>query len=1635
MKLFNFWFFNQILQVYIFLLINISFVENAEDDQNCNGCKVDDNKKCVIDESIVGGKCENNCRPDLYNNNGKCYDCSNAFYTSQIYSIENESCKAKDASHCNKIIYDNNQCVNDCGSSMFEFGDYCYSNCNGNNKEEHEFLQNTCQCKTGNIYTFEDIAQDKKYLRCIESCPSGYFDARTKYCVPKCEGETDRINPDNSCTELCHDSFLFIQTEIINDKTETKKYCVSNCPNSAKFYYDNGIEKECQTECNSEYYSKVTTTDQITKYECLDSCDGTFNNNNFMILIDVNENIRQCTNLPYTSSTNYICGGEGEAKDFPYQYNNYCLRDCKDTQDIFQRITFRVNDNLQKFCSEECKEVIGDISRPFLDLNTLSCYQECSETSNKFYFANECINSCEIKNIPYHLDDTGECVYLCPSEYHLLEKEKTCYKECPKDSEYKYINEYNKCDTCDISQGYIYEDNQILYCKKSCIINSITIESNADDITTNLVTKKMSHKVDDNKCFEEKCDQNNDEYKYSIGVTNSIEEDNPDIYICYKSCKDIPGDFLYEYNNKCYKQKPSAGEVSLSTELEYYYIENGIFKYLKDEDTAKKECSKKGLYYLNKNVKECIKDCNSKDDYKTLYTLNEDGSIETFGECLDNCPEENTDNSEPNYFYSSEEKICYKQKCPYKTMFKVENGSPIKVKNEENCLAECNSNYPYRSKDGKACYDFCPNKFYIEINGKKMCVDSCDSNYYYFDGEYNCLNQCTKKNNKNESIFYYYNESNICLESCNTEDQSFQYAFEALQSHQPCLNECPFPYKYYEKDKLCISDCDGGFLEKTNSNKCVSSCGNGKFIINGNICSDNCTEEEPFYYPLIIKTDTMYKCTSNCKKAEKQYTVFEKDNNGFYQCLEICSKQVVYESECLNNCPEGLYQENGGCGAKCINKKYYEKNEDGGFYECKDVCNGENKYITSNNECKKYCPFGENFIGKGNKCKSFCSQEDGEYYKKLEDIHEDTKIYSIYKCVEKCSDLITYNTDQNGHIPVDNNIYILDETKECVSESPSDKIYYESEKDGEKIYYSLCLKDDNKPYSVPSTLFTSDPQKNECKEICPPNTYFGNDKICVANCKDKNNNKIINTKDNSCVNKCDLNSNYKYLLNDTSDPNDIKLKCVENCNGKKYSIYDYICVDKCTEPLNFVKNNQICDYACDEGQFANLNSENEYECKDSCDNNLVYYENENICYEDCWTGDYKIEYTNICVKSCDEKSTEEKKYYFYEPKDNSSPFKNNTCVTECPNDKPFKDINNHCIESCQDSFYKYYLPSDKKCLENCKDNYVKNEYECLLKCPYDKFEDENRNCIDSCTNSKGGNYYFYKSEKKCLKKCNDTDYISGDYECVSSCPENKFIDNKRCVDLCPSDKNYYIGIYLENGQQTLCLTDCQTDYPFFTFDNNNCRKCSSSCPTYYISNKDPYVNSKECVENCEGDYKYYIKKNKYKECLEICPIDRRYYISDLTSNIECLKECPPTHPYHKSNSFECLNKCDTNYAAYDVASNNKECVSSCEINDFWIKEKLSDNSEVTLCVKNCSDIDYVRFYTPERECVKICNSTQNLRGNEKKGICECISLFYFNDNGIVTCFDYEVQKCGEKNKDYPIQINGTNQCIKIVMVF
>ena len=691
--------FLKLIVTYLILIQCIQIVISDDSISICSGCEVVNNI-CKIGNSEGANQCnEYYCKP----NGDSCIDCSSALKSSlsKYYSIENGVCiKKSGGSDCNKIIIENNQCVDACPEDLYEFGDFCYIKCYGNNAADEFKLgletdtsnpTRKCKCKDDK-YFIEETINNKKYFRCVDSCPSGYFDANTNKCVDKCEGSTNKITPENGCTDIClDDQFLFEQSEKINDETITKFYCVKNCPDEARFFYQDtslNQERKCLKECNKyDFYSVEVDTSGYKKYKCSDRCNGI----SFIDLI----------------SNYFFCGSNTEScnESFPYKYRSSCLRDCSDTQKLqmFEntKTYFLIDEsdtNYQKYCSEECQ--LQNSIKLFKNSNTLSCHSSCEETTNKFNFNNECVNSCDEQH-PYHLYDKGTCVSKCEDgnedekEYHLLLEEKTCYTEVPNGIEYKILdiinNEWNTCKipknpgSPSYGEGFIYNN----ICYQSC----------------NIAGEQYFHIVNDNHCIEN-CINNGGIYKYSIG------DDSKQNYVCYSSCKDIPGDFKHEYGFKCYEGK-QAGELDYS---EYYYKESDIYKHIKSNDAGQinNYCSKLGLYYLKDDDKQCVKDCLT-EEYKELFSKDESGNIISLGKCLGNngC-------NDKYLFISENQKICYTEAdCPYKKYTDTDSSE-----NNKYCVIQCPSKYQYESEDGKNCVSTCDN-FYIENEGKKICVPNC----------------------------------------------------------------------------------------------------------------------------------------------------------------------------------------------------------------------------------------------------------------------------------------------------------------------------------------------------------------------------------------------------------------------------------------------------------------------------------------------------------------------------------------------------------------------------------------------------------------------------------------------------------------------------------------------------------------------------------------------------------------------------------------------------------------------------------------------------------------------------------------------------------------------------------------------
>ena len=1592
------------------------------------------NIKC--DSSICAGK--QNCKETLLYPDFYCIISSSEtnkyFYVENQFNAGDKVCHTTD--QCNdKVVVKTNECVLNC-ADLIEIGDFCFKSEEITNSDKYKDVPFTNK-KVCEDYTYIKLIDGKEYHICIDDpskiegenqiivnnkCPSLYYDIDEKICKDSCGNKTITISkgkePEDEeftyyeCRNKCEykeetigdviqkKSFEIYESIEEANSNKNKIYCGEKCPPKAPYYYSisGKISPKCIERCDNKHFYNDNN-------ECSPYC-----NNNY--IVEESKDFFKCTNEE--------CNG-----NYPFKYQKACLKNCKVTQsdNTFKKITYSISssDHTINICVDDCFSYDNKL---YSDDESFSCVSKCSDTSNIYHYNHKCYKSCSMLNLlnndnqKYYYIKTSlepnsqteensnlnelECVTKCPNGYYLLSDE-ICIKYCPKSSENSYVDLKNKkCSTCKKGEGFILNTEltdttspKNIFCYESCPPNTY-------------------HKINDNICY----DQTTEDKTCYFPVDNKE--------VCYPSCKDIPGDYKYEKNNLCYEEF-NCGD-------KYYYQIEGHTKCIENDDDLLRECARQNLNYLE--GKECKSSC---DNYKiepekTIYS-----GVTKLGKCC------SSPSCDTNYKYYSEDDKILHNSCSLKA---IENFDSPKTSTKGTCVANCPDDFPYE-KDN-VCSSICNDYYYLAADKKKSCVSNCATiNKFYFEGERECLDSCSKSIDGNLKHFYYSSPDNKCYFSCSLINK-YSLDINLEHSHQKCLDICPDHHKYYfENDLKCLSDCNEGFHESDSRDKCVLQCKSDEVVIDGNICSSECNSKEPFsaYVYLEEKQVFINKCVANCKDGGYDFFYNSK-------CMKECPKEAPYHyqngMECLENCPEGYFSDANICLTKCNDSPYFILDEENKFYKCVQNCDSSEYYISSTGECVKKCHVGENFIGKNKKCKNFCDEnEDGKYYKKYseEETTSEGMKYNIYLCVN------TYG----------NNEYLVDGTNEIVTDScPENKPYLSI---NGNICYKDCKNDALYPFS------TQENDKKICSFECKGDEkYFDKEeKICLPNC-DIYSNNIINEEDNSCVSECNLNSSFKFQTQKEENGN---VYCSEECklgSKQKYSEIDFICTDKCLPPYNYVDGN-LCLDKCPPNKFAkkkedntgenenngeNENEENiEYECVNQCGENEYYYEKDRTCIANCG-DDYVIENTNICTTDCSSVS-KEIEYHFYEPLSGSSsgsetgatpsPSPQKTCVIKCPIDKQFLRENNHCDTKCNSEIFIYYIEEEKKCLDKCPSEMVIDEdlptesdpstetygKICKASCPKEKFLDQKtKTCISNCTESTMRAYYYIPDVNICLDKCDDPLYMNG-YECVSSCPNegNIYLDTitRNCVSKCTEGKNYVIYEFThgEKDTQKKCQDNCTEDYPYYIVNETlGINECVSLCPYYVLPNKEYPIPIKCYTEKCPDGYKYFVKyDNGTSQCFMSCPNDMKYY----DSFNQCYKECPTESPYFKFSSNECFSECNNK-----IDYKTKECVMDCSNNQKWAKGE----DEKIYCLDECNT--EVGIFLSGKECVKSCDSEKYLVNDitdpsNKK--CNCMNLYHLDESGNKLCFNSQIKECGELNSDaaeYKYRIyNGsepTNECSK-----
>ena len=1538
---------------FAILLLVINFViYRIHCENECNCENISDAQSCK------------NCNPNCVYKNDKCIYCqdltSKPYYKITGEDPETPTCqtiKEKSQSDNYKLIYNSKEYVDSiCPTGYKEGGDICYEE--SSKFSELGFVDDN---KCSKYYYTEKI-DGFTYMICVNKCPYKYqyYDKDSNECLEKCENNyLKRIkNEDNTyifrCSNSCDSSSDPKEYKYeYKDSTASSSiyYCLEECPNEAKYTFDDDDSNECRKDCGEKKFLKGKI--------CSDSCDKSKYN------FDTNKQTLLCPESSASSESSNGC-----SEDYPYLFNeNYCLKSCKDSNnDLFESIGSGIkavtylNEN-QKKCLKE------DECNDFIDVNELKCVKNCKSSSSGPYWKGKlCKESCNIINF-----DTLECINDCTT--YTVKNSKFCYSECP--GEKHFINSSNdkECQTCNYpndpehpadGEGYYKDDGK---CYSIC---------------------DKYHNNGDNYCFEKECKTFN---KYKPSDSNT----------CYNSCEEIKSlGYKYEKDYICYKDKLTIGEDSAYI---YYYSSSGIYKYT----TNQEDCLKAGYSYLEDS--ECVKQCKSDQKYRALP------SNSKLGICFDSI-EPIPDKCK---YYNKTTKIC-SDNCE---LFIIEDSEYING-NKENCVLQCpESLYEYEKE--KICSRTCDLNFVSE-KPKKKCMHSCDKFQLEADSSSsptNCVDKCKKDVDGNTIYmnFKIVNGNKICSDGCGENE----YSLSKENDHQFCLSKCPDTHPYHDNNNTCVSQCN---YYKQN-NKCADNCGNGEYAFPGNFCSTNkCPSSAPFYYSKEISNGGSFKiCVNNCAENEHKFKYYKinkvcDSSNPLVcfeekQCIENCGDSnninLNYEGRCVDECPDGLFQNETTCISRC-NPNIYSK--DSNNLKCLSQCPSEGKkYLTSSGECASVCPNGENYIGDNNKCLSSCKENNGkEFYQKIDNTVEGI---NNYKCLEKCDTLKN-----------------IEGTKECV---PNCNTMYEYG----GICYKSCLS--NSPPFQFSTINneSGENSKNICSDKCHESQpYYANDKICKTGCSDLSFNKTINDTEGSkaCVEECDLNSEYKFLDKKTNGET-TTLYCRKECSGsnKRYLKSNYKCIDKCPEPNNFIvedENNPVeCLNKCpNDKPYARLKNE-EYICSniecgkgddDTSQKQEYYYLNNKICIEKCEDNDYLITGSNICTTSCDYYNS--KKLYSFEKEGIQK-----QCVFLCndiesENNLLFSSLDGKCVDNCGPK--EFYDINDKICKIKCPIGKKIDGQECKDKCNLqdaeNKFENENGFCVKNCSESKTGYIYHKKNEYQCINTCSNL-YLEGN-ECVETCSgDNPYMYGKLCYQRCPIDKRFF------TQDNKICSFDCPKDKPYYKItgtDPDFQYECVSNCQAY-IENPDQFMNAKKCLGDECNEGQYYIKKGTDDQiqyiCYTECPSSHPFL-----DDKECLTKCPESK-VHNPNDNKCISyqDCETKIINYG----DNQCVERCPLNDY-IYEETIDTNKITFCVKNCSMAEkiYSKYHeTPiptfkksfDKKCLEECPQYSVANNNNE---CICERLFYYNQTtGVKYCLNPDLTMC-ETIKDYSILKIGENEC-------
>ena len=440
-------------------------------------------------------------------------------------------------------------------------------------------------------------------------------------------------------------------------------------------------------------------------------------------------------------------------------------------------------------------------------------------------------------------------------------------------------------------------------------------------------------------------------------------------------------------------------------------------------------------------------------------------------------------------------------------------------------------------------------------------------------------------------------------------------------------------------------------------------------------------------------------------------------------------------------------------------------------------------------------------------------------------------------CIEKCPFGFAENVSTRTCDKCDG--YYSVSKRECSSDCSSgkydlNKYCNDCENEGLMFYKNICVDSCESIYSEYIE------ESNSCYNCKEHNKHFYINK-CVDACPIGTIEDVIH---NECI-SCKAQS--KYYLNGT---------CVDNCNDNQLYYDDtYVCYtcDEKDEAFPYKQGDQCVD-KCSEGFSTN---EERFKCIYCKEFNMFYYNDK--CYSECSFG-YLYDNDNICY-TCKDKFPSTTPY-----------IQDNECVDKCSRGYEINEEYKLCT-SCK-SLHQF-LNHKFKCADTCEEYSLYDEYNVCYFCNETSLTYyQDGSCVERCSlghevntelstciNCKRNDLYYVYSQHKCLNETSCEEHSLKDednficYLCKDMYPSKPWIFNNDCVEVCPesteqiNENNYCRYCLLENKyvEDKKCVDTC-SEYKIINETDHRCLRCIDS-PEFGGIYFD--IEENKCVMKCK----------------------------------------------------------------------------------------------------------------------------------------------------------------------------------------